>query len=272
MQDLIGIAAEMRAVFRNISADLFQLLRRSRAVMHLMREVDACAVRTQKQLAAVHSGAGEIADDRLFSAGKSQHDDDAARLIFSEEAAGPAADHHDRHLILIGLHMDSGAVAGIALDKDLAAAHRIARRIPDIAVYNDLTVIHRIADGILCIAEGLDHRTVEICAERIARNAVDSDFLAGHSGRNKPLPDASGNRDLPVIRFAQGFIELLKSEICRIQFHIRPLLSAHDRGKRCPWPQAAVPRADAQNRPRKAASDSGSAPYKCRSGAYVRAA
>ena len=47
--------------------------------------------------------------------------------------------------------MDSGAVSGIALYIDFAAAHGITGSITDIAVDQNFSFIHGIAYGVLCI-------------------------------------------------------------------------------------------------------------------------
>ena len=87
-------------------------------------------VRSEKeQLAAVHSRAGEIADDGAGTLSQAQNHNDAAGLVFAEKAPGLAADDHNGELITIGLHMDAGTITGVPLDIELAAPHGIARRI-----------------------------------------------------------------------------------------------------------------------------------------------
>ena len=109
--------------------------------MNTFRKADGGKIAAQKDFAAVHAGTGEVADDRLAVIVQSQHDDHAAGLILTQKAAGPAADHHRRHLVAVRFHVDAGAVARVAFDKDRAAAHGIASRVADIPVHRDLALV-----------------------------------------------------------------------------------------------------------------------------------
>ena len=88
----------------------------------------------------MHTGTGEVADDAFVAFVKSEDDDQPSGLVFSQEAARTSADDHNRKFFSVGLHMDSGAVSGIALYIDFAAAHGIAGSITDIAMDQNLSL------------------------------------------------------------------------------------------------------------------------------------
>ena len=117
-------------------------------------------VSPENQLAAVHTGTGEIADDPLPHSVQSQNKNDTARLIFPKEAARAAADDDDRDFILIFLHVDAGAITGIAFYKNLAAAHGVARRVSDAAVNHDAPGVHGIPHRVLGVGMDCDFRAV----------------------------------------------------------------------------------------------------------------
>ena len=98
--------------------------------------------------------------------------------------------------------MDAGAVAAVALDIDLAAAHRIAAGIAHVAVHNDLTGVHGVANGLLRVAEDLDGGAVQILAETVACRAVHGDLAVGGAAADVALADHVLNRDLAVLRCA----------------------------------------------------------------------
>ena len=100
----------------------------------------------------MHAGAGEVADDVSAVFKKSENDNDTACLIFAQKASGAASDDHNGNLLLIGFHMDSGAVAGVALYVDPASAHGVTGSVSNAAADQDLSLIHRVPDGILRIA------------------------------------------------------------------------------------------------------------------------
>ena len=91
--------------------------------MNTFRKADGGKIAAQKDFAAVHAGTGEVADDRLAVIVQSQHDDHAAGLLLTQKAAGPAADHHRRHLVAVRFHVDAGAVAKCSITKRITRLH-----------------------------------------------------------------------------------------------------------------------------------------------------
>mgnify|MGYP006922308029 CR=1 FL=1 len=87
--------------------------------------------------------------------------------------------------------MDAGAIPGITANVDRAAAHGIAHGIADASAHDDFAVIHGVPDGILCVSDNIDAPAAEICAECIARNALNRDVFSLHSGCDKSLSEAS---------------------------------------------------------------------------------
>ena len=157
----------------------------------------------------MHTGTAEIACRVCAVLSDAEHEDQPARLIFAEERTGLAADHHDRIVLLIGLHMDAAAVAAVPLDEDASAAHAIAAGVADVAVDDDITLVHRVADRLLRVAEYLDGRAVEILAEAVARRAVDDDSFAGRAAAEITLADRVFDRDIVVVDAADLFVYLL---------------------------------------------------------------
>ena len=119
----------------------------------------------------MHACAGKIAHDGAGAIGKPQNDDNAAGLIFSQKAAGLAADDHDRLLVTVGLHVDPRTVSGVPLHIQLAAPHGIARGVADAAADDDAARVHGVAHGVLCVAAHLDAGAVEIGTQRVAGRA-----------------------------------------------------------------------------------------------------
>ena len=120
-----------------------------------------------------------------------EHDNDAARLVFPQKAAGDTADNQTRHLFLEFLHMNACAIARVSLDEYPASAHGVADGVADATVNHDLAVVHGIAHRILGIAPH-DHRgAVEIRPQRVARNAFHLEYALLHARREKTLSEAS---------------------------------------------------------------------------------
>ena len=136
----------------------------------------------------MHPRTGKVADNSLFFRIQTEHDDDAARLVFAEKTACRPADHQKRDLFFVCFHMDTGTVSGVAAHKDLAPAHGIPCRVADAAVDNDPSGVHCVADSVLRVARDGDRAAVEIRAQRVAGDALDTDGFAGHAGADKPLP------------------------------------------------------------------------------------
>ena len=103
---LLLVVNDVRSV-----ACYLSLLRRRCPGRHLLREEHVGAPGTQKELAAVHPRAGEIADDRPPVGVQPQDDDDAAGLIFAQEGARPSADDHDGNVLPILFHVDAYSVS-----------------------------------------------------------------------------------------------------------------------------------------------------------------
>ena len=140
----------------------------------------------------MHTGAGEIVDNRLSLGIETQHQKDAAGLIFPQKAAGAAADNHNRDLLPVFLHVDSGPIAGISLNEDLSAPHGVACGIADAAVHHNPAFIHGVPHRILHIAVDGNLRAVEVGSQSVAGDALHGDAHAGHSGSQKPLTAAAG--------------------------------------------------------------------------------
>ena len=99
----------------------------------------------------MHSGTGEIAYNAFVIFMKSKDDNHASCLVFSKEATCTSADDHNRNFFFVSLHMDSGAVSGVALYIDFSAAHGITGSVTDIAMNQNLSFIHGIAHSVLRI-------------------------------------------------------------------------------------------------------------------------
>ena len=100
----------------------------------------------------MHPRAGEIADDGPPVGVQAQDDDDTACLVFAQKTPGLSADDHQRDFVLISLHVNARAVAGISADIDLSAAHGIASGIPGAPVNDDRPGIHGVPDRILRVS------------------------------------------------------------------------------------------------------------------------
>ncbi len=138
----------------------------------LLRQILRQVRGAQINASAVHTRAAEIADRLAIFTADAEHNDDAARLIFAEEAACSAADDEHGYFLFILLHVDACAVTGIALHVDGTAAHGVACRIARAAVNGDLARIHRVAGRVLCAAIYNNICAVQIRAERVARHFV----------------------------------------------------------------------------------------------------
>ena len=162
----------------------------------------------------MHAGTGEIADDASVALAEPQNDDHAARLIFPEEAAGPAADDHDGDFFFVRLHVDAGAVARVTLDVDAPAAHGVSRRVAHAAVNDDPAVVHRIAERVLRVALYGDRGAVEVSAERVPGNAFYRYGYARHAGAEEALAHTARN-GTGLIAAAKRLIDLPVTEIFR---------------------------------------------------------
>ena len=164
--------------------------------------------------------------DLLTVTVQTQHDDDAAGLIFAQKGAGSAADDHHRDLILVLLHVDTGPVSRVAGHIDLAAAHGITGRIPDVTVNDYGARIHGIPHRVLGIGMHRDGSAVQVGTQRIAGNAVNVNFPVRHSGSDKPL-SAAVCQGAVSLQSAKRLIDLLMVQILYIQLvHIIPHLPA----------------------------------------------
>lgn len=61
-----GHSENHHAIFLQIIQDSLQVFKRSNICRHLRRKFQIPAVAPQKQLSAVHTSTGEIADDRMM--------------------------------------------------------------------------------------------------------------------------------------------------------------------------------------------------------------
>ena len=178
---------------------------------------DVIAVGAQKQLPAVHPRAGEIACNGPSVSVQSKHDDDSAGLILSEKGSGPAADHDHGQMLLIGFHVNPGAITGVTLNIDSAAAHGVARRIPDVPVNHNGPRVHGVAYGVLRVPENLNLRAVQIRAQRVARNTVYINLPSTHASADKPLTQAAADFNV-VLCFTQKLVQHGKFHGTRVNF------------------------------------------------------
>ena len=175
----------------------------------------------------MHTGSAEIVDRIRAVLADAEHKNETAGEILAEERTCLAADYHNREVLLVGLHVDAGAVAAVALDIDLAAAHRVAAGVADVAVHNDLTGVHGVADGLLRVAEDLNGGAVQILAETVACRAVHGDLAVGGAAADVALADHVFNRDLAVLRCADLLVYLFiigKSCLYSCHFRAPPVL------------------------------------------------
>ena len=91
--------------------------------------------------------------------------------------------------VSVGFHVHAGAVARVAADKQLAAAHRIACRVADGTVDDDAAVVGGVSYGVLRVAADDDFSSVEIRAERVAGRAVNFERSRFARGADKALTD-----------------------------------------------------------------------------------
>ena len=132
----------------------------------------------------MHTRPAEIVDRICAVLTDAENEDEAAGLVLAEERACLAADDDDGEVLLIGLHVDAAAVAaGVA----------------DVAVDDDVALVHRVADRLLCVAEHLERRAVEVLAETVARGAVYRDIFARGAAANVALADHVLDRDAVVL-------------------------------------------------------------------------
>ena len=199
LMELARRGAEQTGVFVQIGFDLRQILPGSRAGGNLFGEENAFTLRPEKQLAAVHPGAGEIADDGLSVGVESQHQNDPTGLIFAQKAACAAADDDDRQLVFIGFDVDAGAVARAAFHIDFSAPHGVAGGVAHVAVDDDLPGVHGVAHGVLGIAHDLNPGTVQVGTQGVAGNAGDPDAPVIHACGEKPLAAAAGEKDFSLL-------------------------------------------------------------------------
>ena len=160
---------------------------------HLIREADGGNIAPENHAPAVLSRAGEIPGGGLSVRMQSQHQDRTACLIFPQKAPRPAANDDHRLLVLIGLHVDAGPIARVALDIDLAAPHGIARRVTHAAADHDGAAVHRIAYGVLRVAVDGKGAAPQIRTQGVAGDAVDLHPASAHARADKPLPKAAGD-------------------------------------------------------------------------------
>ena len=170
---------EQTTVLLNQSPNKSHILFGGSSCTHLTGKLNICTFSPKDQLAAVHSGAGEIVNDPLIPSVQAQHHENTACLVLSKEAACTTADHQSRNLFSVFFHMDTGAVACVSLNVDLAAPHGIACRITDAAMDHDFARIHGITDCVLCIAVDCDFRPVQIGTQCVSGDAANCDILPG---------------------------------------------------------------------------------------------
>ena len=114
--------------------------------------------------------------------------------------------------VAVRLHMYAAAISDVAFDKDLSAAHRIAGRVAGVAVNDDLARVHRVSGRLLRVAEQLYLCAVEVCAERVAGDAVDLQDLVDERRSEISLPDHSLDLDDLVVRGGDRGVE----SFCRL--------------------------------------------------------
>ena len=89
-----------------------------------------------------------------------QHHYRAASLIFAEEGACSAAHYEYGTGVEVFLHMNTCAIARVALDIYLAAAHSVACGVACVAVDNYASAVHSVARGVLSVA--VDHHVAAV--------------------------------------------------------------------------------------------------------------
>ncbi len=164
----------------------------------------------------MHPGAGKVPHGDLPAGIQAQHDDGPPRLVLAEEAARFAADHNQRLVLAVGLHVDADAVARVAPDEDFAAAHRVPRGVSAGAFHHNGAGVHGVAGLVLRVALHADGSAVQVAAEVVARHAANQQVLAADARADVPLTHAVLDEDLRILRDPDFFIELLKIFAVRI--------------------------------------------------------
>ena len=115
--------------------------------------------------------------------------------------------------------MDTYTVTCIALYENLARTHCVTCRIAAVAVNENLAVIHGIADCVLTVSVYYYRASVKICAERIARSALNGYFLAGYAAADITLSHSAGNGNILIRTLYYLFIEVVITYFISIYNH-----------------------------------------------------
>ena len=114
--------------------------------------------------------------------------------------------------------MDSGSVARVSPDENLAAPHGVARRVAHVAVDHDPSGVHGVAHRVLGVAVDLDLGSVQVGSKGISGNPGNRDPFVRHSGSEKPVPQAVDH--LAVAVFPKQPIQGGIVHIPGIQYHL----------------------------------------------------
>ena len=150
-----------------------------------------------------------------------QNDEGAARLVFAQKAPRPAADDDGGAVAQICLHVDAAAIADVAFDEDLPAAHRIARGVARAAVHFDDAAVHRVARRLLHVALDGQLRAVEVRSEGVPRRAVNDDLLVFQPRAEVPLPDAGEDLDIFFALAHRRIERRIVHPVC-VDLHLTP--------------------------------------------------
>src|SRR5208283_293213 len=106
--------------------------------------------------------------------------------ILAEKRTGGTADHQDRALLHILLHVNAAPVPDAVPDIYPAAPHAVGGRIPGAPVNDHLALVHRIARRMVGVPVDDDGRAAHEHRKVAARDAVDRDR---HVVPPEPVPD-----------------------------------------------------------------------------------